>query len=135
MARKLDEQQQRLLTDFVNRLAAQAGYTTTAEWARESGYPASNLSNLRNGRGAVDGYNLVRLIRAAAARAAVEPPQLATDAAESPSVSGGEVADRLQGVEKGLTELATLMRQRLEQSTSGSGSSPTKKSRAERTKE
>lgn len=70
MARDLDEHQRRELSDFVNQLAEAAGYTTTAEWARDAGYPAPNLGNLRNGKSAVDGYNLLRLMRAASRRIA-----------------------------------------------------------------
>jgi hypothetical protein len=79
MARSLDEHQQAELSAFVNELAEAAGYTTTAEWARESGYPASNLSELRNGNRSVDGYNLLRLIRAAAARAGSKSGQFAME--------------------------------------------------------
>lgn len=109
MARSLDQNQQRELTTFVNAIAQRAGYETTAEWARDSGYPAPNLSNLRNGRGAIDGYNLLRLIRAAAKRAGVSPADLAeTQAAETE-----ELSDRLRAVEEGLTDLASEIRRSL----------------------
>lgn len=77
MARPLDERQQAELTAFVNSLAELAGYTSHAEWARDAGYPAPNLTNLRNAKGAIDGYNLLRLIHAAARRAQLEPEVLA----------------------------------------------------------
>lgn len=111
MARALDEEQQAELTLFVNDLAAAAGYTTTAEWSRDSGYPASNLSNLRNGRGAIDGFNLLRLIRAAAARGNREPQELAR------ALTAGErerTAQRLETMEEAVKELAHLMRRSLE---------------------
>lgn len=85
MARKLEPWQQDELTAFVNALADAAGYKTTADWATDSGYPASNLSNLRNANMGVDGYNLLRLIRAAAARSGRTPVELAQAIAdESP---------------------------------------------------
>lgn len=68
MARKLDSGQQQALTDFVNTLGALAGYSNTAQWARDSGYAYPNLSKLRNAKGAIDGYNLLRLLQAAAER-------------------------------------------------------------------
>lgn len=114
MARKLDGEQQADLTAFVNSLASRAGYETTAEWARDSGYPASNLSNLRNGRGAVDGYNLLRLMRAAAERIAVEPVALAAELASARDGSAGSIVGRLVAVEETMTELASLIRQGLE---------------------
>lgn len=114
MARKLDNEQQADLTAFVNALALRAGYTTTAEWARDSGYPAPNLSNLRNGNGAIDGYNLLRLIRAAASRIDVAPIDLAVERASGAAASRGSFADRLEAVEGTMTELASLIRQGLE---------------------
>lgn len=103
MARQLDNQQQRELTNYVNRLFELAGYSSTAEWARESGYPPSNLSNLRNGVKAVDGYNLLRLIRAAAARIGTDPEDLALQApARRPDGPGSQAAEferRLEEVE------------------------------------
>lgn len=108
MARALDAQQQGELSAFVNELAALAGYTTTAEWARDSGYPAPNLTNLRNGKGAVDGYNLLRLIRAAAQRAGEDPLRLAASAARpaarSADPSNAELARRLEEVADLVTE-------------------------------
>jgi hypothetical protein len=112
MARDLDPQQQADLTGFVNALAEIAGYTTTAEWARESGYPASNLSNLRNARGGVDGYNLLRLIRAAAARAEAPPEHLSASLARALGTAGADdsVADRLDELAGLVTEALELLR-------------------------
>jgi hypothetical protein len=70
MARKLDELQLRELADFVNQLGEAAGYATTAEWAREAGWFASSLSEVRNGKAGIDGLNLLKLMRAAAGRIA-----------------------------------------------------------------
>jgi hypothetical protein len=129
MARKLDDEQQADLTGFVNRLAESAGYKTTAEWSRDSGYPAPNLSNLRNGNGAVDGYNLLRLIRAAADKAGRDPLTLAVEQAEDART----IADRLAEVEKGITELASLIRQGLQaREAPGSAASPRGTSRGGR---
>lgn len=110
MARDLDERQRAELTDFVNAIASAAGYTTTAEWARDSGYPASNLSNLRNGRGGVDGFNLLRLIRAAAARAEnMTAEQLALGVAQASADTTEE------SIARRLDELAGLMKEALDE--------------------
>lgn len=129
MARQLDERQQADLTAFVNALADRAGYTTTAEWSRDSGYPAPNLSNLRNGRGAIDGYNLLRLIRAAAARAETAAEDLATELAGASTALDG----RLRAVEDGLTALASEIRRSLESpEAAGSASAQREKSQGDR---
>lgn len=109
MARDLDERQQAELSDFVNALADAAGYTTTAEWAREAGYPASNLSNLRNGRRAVDGYNLLRLIRAAASRSELTTEQLAVGLARAT-----EADESAESIGRRLDELSKLVQESLE---------------------
>lgn len=110
MARGLDDRQQAELTDFVNALYDSAGYKTTAEWARDSGYAYPNLTNLRNGRGAVDGYNLLRLIRAAADRAELGPAQLAVaiERAQAAAAQGGDATTELR-----LEELSTLVAEAL----------------------
>lgn len=110
MARDLDRRQQADLTAFVNAVADAAGYTTTAEWARESGYPASNLSNLRNGRGGVDGYNLLRLIRAAGSRIQASPEQLALGIA-----LGIAEVDDAESIARRLDEIAALVTEALEE--------------------
>jgi hypothetical protein len=121
MARKLDDEQQADLSAFVNRLAESAGYKTTAEWSRDSGYPAPNLSNLRNGVGAVDGYNLLRLIRAAAVKAERDPLSLAVEQVEDART----IADRLAEVEQGLTDLTSLIREGIQaRGARGSAASP-----------
>lgn len=132
MARKLDKEQQADLTAFVNDLASHAGYETTAEWARDSGYPAPNLSNLRNARGAVDGYNLLRLIRAAAERSGADPVTLAEEQAATPGGSREQIVERLQAVENGMTELASEVRRALlqRQAARGSSAARPKKSQA-----
>ena len=113
MARQLDERQQAELTAFVNALADAAGYATTAEWARESGYPPPNLSNLRNGRGAIDGYNLLRLVRAAAARSDLTPEQLALGLARATAEESSEesTARRLDELAGLVTEALSLLRE------------------------
>ena len=94
MARSLDARQQKELTDFVNALAERAGFETTAEWARASGYPAPNLSNLRRGKAAIDGYNLLRLIQAAAEQDGASPADVAVGVVrESTSEQIRELAD------------------------------------------
>lgn len=124
MARKLDGRQLESLSAFVGELWDLAGYETTAEWARESGYPASNLSKLRNGRGAIDGFNLLRLIEAAADRSGMTRARVAAAASPggvhlrngstSPPVSLEAIAGRLEGVEGGLSALVAEVRRALE---------------------
>jgi hypothetical protein len=117
MARQLDPAQQQELTDFVNELFGAAGYKKTADWARDSGYPAPNLSNLRNAKGGVDGYNLLRLIRAAAARTNSTPEVLALDLARvtvdgSPASIDGHLRELSDLVKQALGELELLARER-----------------------
>lgn len=108
MARPLDERQQAELTAFVNALGELGGYTSHAEWARDSGYPAPNLSELRGGKKAVDGYNLLRLIRAAAARAEAAPDDLAVAIAQA--LEAGESSDLIA---RRLEELAAAVQEAL----------------------
>lgn len=111
MARPLDLRQQRELTAFVNALYEAAGYTTIAEWARDSDYPASNLSNLRNGKGGVDGYNLLRLIRSAASRTEFDPEQLAIGLAQATdyAASSESIHHRLGVLEELVTQALELL--------------------------
>lgn len=113
MARSLDARQQEELTAFVNALAAAAGYETTAEWARESGYAYPNLTNLRNGKGAVDGYNLLRLIRAAAARSDLTTEQFALGLAQATAGDGSaeSTARRLDELAGFVAEALELLRE------------------------
>lgn len=112
MARRLDKAQQEELTAFVNALAAAAGYEVTAEWSRESGYSYPNLTELRAGKGAVDGYNLLRLIRSAAARAGVEPLALAVETAEASTLAGsrGWLVHRLDELAEGVADVLEILR-------------------------
>jgi hypothetical protein len=103
VARKLDQAQVRELSAFVAELKALGGYEVSAEWARDSGYPAPNLSKLENGVGAIDGYNLLRLIRSSARRAGISP---ATAAAQASATARG--ADDAELVAE-LEELADLL--------------------------
>ena len=116
MARPLDLRQQRELTEFVNALYKAAGYTTLAEWARDSDYPASNLSDIRNEKSGVDGYNLLRLIRAAAARSHATPEELATRLATELARGSAESVDsRLGELSALVQEALTLLKARLPQ--------------------
>ena len=110
MARKLDERQQEELAAFVDALGELGGFSSTAEWSRESGYDRSALSDLRNRNGAVDGYNLLRLIRAASARARLEPEHLALLAARVGDGADGHLDDAILGR---LDELAGLVTEAL----------------------
>lgn len=113
MARSLDVRQQAELTAFVNALADAADYRTTADWARDSGYAYPNLTNLRNAKGAVDGYNLLRLIRAAAARTDLTTEQLALVLARATAADASEasIASRLEDLAAGVKEALELLKQ------------------------
>lgn len=120
MARKLEEWQQEELTAFVNALADAAGYKKTADWARDSGYPASNLSKLRHEKMAVDGYNLFRLIRAASARRGQTAEDLATELArELTDVTKEWLDGRLRELSDLVTEALVLLRDEARRRTSG----------------
>lgn len=111
MSRRLGRPEQEELSGFVNALAAAAGYATTTEWARESGYSYPNLVDLRNGRSACDGFTLLRLIRAAAARMELEPSLLAAAAAEASAEADGEewLRQRLNDISEGLARALELL--------------------------
>lgn len=89
MARPLDDQQRQELRAFAEGLYSLAGYTSAAQWERDSGVEHSTVSRFRNGTGGIDGYNLLRLIRAASARVQIggerqSPEQAAVAAAGDP---------------------------------------------------
>lgn len=98
MARQLDQRQLDELAAFANELFELAGYKTTAEWARESGYGYPNLVNLRNGKRAVDGYNLLRLMRAAAARVDRTATDLGVQTAANQAASLAAIQRHLEQV-------------------------------------
>lgn len=104
MARQLDEHQKAELVSFVEAVFAAGNYETNAELARDSGYPASNISKLRNGRGAIDGFNLLRLIQAAARRTGTPAETIALAAAPASEAVPRSVAD----LERRLEEVADL---------------------------
>lgn len=103
MARQLDPGEQDELTSFVNALYERAGYTRIAAWAADAGLPASNLSKLRNRRGGIDGYNLLKLINAAALRAGVPAVDLAVGASQR------SVAQRLDELADGVAFAIDLL--------------------------
>lgn len=110
MAENLDASQRAALSAFVNSIAQAAGYTTTAEWSRDSGYPAPNLSKLRGGKGAVSGYNLLRLIRAAAERGNLSAEQLAVAAARGTDAVDPSIRDRLEDLAVAAAEALEILR-------------------------
>src|SRR4051794_27941851 len=116
MGRSLDDKQQQELTAFVNAIATAAGYETSAEWARDSGYAYPNLTKLRAGRGAVDGFNLLRLLRAAASRSDLTTDQLALGLARAtaPDAEAESVHARLDELTELVTEALELLRQAAE---------------------
>jgi hypothetical protein len=105
VARKLDQAQLRELSEFVAELKTLGGYTVSAEWARDSGYPAPNLSKLENAVGAIDGYNLLRLIRSSARRADLAPATAALIATPRSAERGGDDPELVVELE----ELADLL--------------------------
>lgn len=106
-----DEAKNAELAAFVNAIARQAGYTTHADWSRDSGFPATNLSEVRSGSAGIDGANLVRLIRAAARRLGSTSEELALGVAEAERAAA--VAEIVRAVDRHvddrLQELAGMM--------------------------
>lgn len=107
VARQLDQAQLGELTEFVAALKQLGGYAVSAEWARDAGYPAPNLSRVENGVAAIDGYNLLRLIRASAARAGLTASETAAAAAAT-RLEPERFGDDLEFVAE-LEELADLL--------------------------
>ena len=114
MAEHLDRHQLAEIGSFLNELAAFAGYDSTAQWARESGTQRPNVGNARNGKAGISGYNLLRLIRAAAVRAGVSPAEAAVRASarsgDASAVAGlagplESLADALALLEQGQREI------------------------------
>jgi hypothetical protein len=109
MTRRREKAQQDELTAFVQALKDAAGYAHTSDWATESGYSYPNLTNLLLGKNGVDGYNLFRLIRAAAARMELPVETLAATKARAED-DLGEVLDQISaGVGEALTMLRALL--------------------------
>lgn len=108
MARKLDGLQMRELQEFVAALKGLGGYTVSAEWSRDSGYPAPNLSKLENGVGAIDGYNLLRLIKAVVERIGETPAATAVKAA-SPGAQVEQSASEREAIAEALEDLGGVV--------------------------
>ncbi len=70
---------------FVDNLRKEAGFKSEGEFATAAGFLPSSLSDWKRGEHVVSSYNLVRLITAAAERAATSP--FAAGEAVSPSVT------------------------------------------------
>lgn len=103
MAPNLDAHQRTELAAFVDALYQLGGYETGASWAEEANYPAPNLSNLRNAKTGIDGYNLLKLIRAVAKRLDERPVDVALAAARNVELDAApsrlEIARRLEELE------------------------------------
>lgn len=110
MARLLDQKQKEELVGFLDELYRLGGYTTQKQWADDANYPPPNLSNALNRKrpDGVDGYTLLKLMRAAAVRAGTTPGTVARRSATAGR--DDETSRRLRAVEEGLTELASLVR-------------------------
>jgi hypothetical protein len=107
----LDEVQLREFAAFLQTLYDLGGFPSDAEWARQSGVHAVNLSNARTGQGQLDGFNLLRLIRSAADRAALPPEQLAILTARLEAAADDpmkEIVRRLRALETVTTEFQDL---------------------------
>lgn len=111
MARHLSEPQASTLAAFVRALYRAGEFVSWAEFAREAGYPATNLSDVQLGKAGIDGLNLLRLIEAAARRAGRESTSLALEAsaAEQPQPSHAPLSleAHLEGIAATLRDLAT----------------------------
>lgn len=66
MPRRRSRQERDEVAEFVNRLVDASGAKTTVEFAAMAGLYDSNVSEYRSGSSVPDGYNLLRMIRAAA---------------------------------------------------------------------
>ena len=112
MARPLDARQKEELVAVLDELYRAGGYETQAQWAREAGFPSANLSKALNRANlvGVDGYNLLKLIQAAAKRAAAAPAAVALERArdgQPPSTWGPRIDRRLEELEATVAELPT----------------------------
>lgn len=102
MAAQRGKRELRELAAFVNALADRAGYSSSAAWARDANYPEPNLSRLRAEKASIDGYNLLRLIKAASVRIHEEEVALALTVSP-PRADLSEVVSRLEAVVARLT--------------------------------
>lgn len=107
MARGLDAVQKAELAEFLERLLREGGYKTQSQWARDAGYHPVNLSNAlnRSKEDGLDGYSLLKLIRAAAVRAESTPEALARRIAADGRID--ETALRLEALEAQVAKLVT----------------------------
>ncbi|HXH35232.1 MAG TPA: hypothetical protein VNJ54_12615 [Plantibacter sp.] len=105
MARQLDPTQLQEFASFLDALRQLGQYKADAEWARESGVHAVNLSNARTGKSQLDGFNLLRLIQATSRRANLEPEQLAMVTARLEAVGD----DHTSEIVRRLNELEALV--------------------------
>ncbi len=110
MAEKRSEQERSELGAFIRELYVIGGYARWAEFADDARVHPVSLSNWQNGEKTPDGVNVLKLIRAAAARTNREARELATSLAVA---DRERLADRLEDVERGMTELAGLLRESL----------------------
>lgn len=133
MARGLDPNQKAELVAFLEELYRLGDYETQAQWAREAGYHTVNLSNALNRTKAdgLDGYTLIKLMRAAAKRAETTPEAVARRLAADDQQS--DVARRLEALEGLVAELPTAedlkrlgesMRRAIARASQGTGAAP-----------
>ena len=95
MARPLSEPQRAELAAFVDELYRLGGFATWAEFSRESGYPATNLSDVHLGKQGIDGPNLLGLVRAVARRTGAEVAEAAIAAVPLVPADLGGILERL----------------------------------------
>lgn len=65
VARPRTDQEKQVVASFVRDLFRASGYKTAEEWGSRAGVWGSNLSEYQSGKAMPDGYNLLRLMRAA----------------------------------------------------------------------
>src|SRR5581483_8523417 len=99
--RSSDLHQKAELAAFLDNLYRMGGYTSQAQWAREAGYHQVNLSNAmsRTKADGIDGYNLLRLIRAVSERVAAGPEETALRLARESADGDGDLRRRLAELE------------------------------------
>lgn len=115
MARSLDAQQKAELVEFLEELYRAGGYSTQAQWAREANYHPTGLSDAlnRSKTDGLDGYSLLRLIRAAADRVGAMPVDLAlpTGRASAEHAMESLIARRLEELAEASGEQLILLRE------------------------
>lgn len=106
---------------YVDELRQAAGFPSDGQFAIAAGFPPSSLSDWKRGKHAMSSLNLVRLIRAAAARSSTSPFEAgeaveplvaihnrlaALEAAEAEKATAVDVQKGFQALEKAIAKQA-----------------------------